>query len=425
MSNVYDQLGKGVKSEHDRKIGKNTYKVRTGLIDPDELYLVPVDSTTRTGNPRFFTLHRALLAVDPERGPLTAEEQMSVYKGEFDLPEKAKGLQKFCDKTHRNFKTLKEGLERSGESQDDLIVSWDGGACEGNTRTVAMQALKKEGKGFSKVRILCLPKNVDPADVAALLTRRHVVPPCRWESSNQTEVLEWLVAVQNKMEDGDSIREVSLDFGIQDKKLRTLLDAGRFLADYQKKTGDFRPDKFSIFLKIAGNSKLRNMLYPKKDGTITTDKDADEDGLGVYNEELLPRFYKWTQTDRINGRSDVTNMTSKDVGLLMGKNAKWLSAIDEGGAGDATKKILMAANSGNRKEPGLKPLEQALVEINKIDAIAVEKLTGNKDYVDRLVRLQRKLVEAIERFKPQAPQAPKEDDLLKDHRLVTPIGEVA
>lgn len=391
--NLYGKIAKS--NSVQRVVGKNKYTVRIGDVDPRDLYIMPVDSVSTTGNPRFFTVHKAMLSADPGHGPMTAQEQIEFFSKDELSPILNTGDMSVASlhrKTRARFDALKVGLRMSGESQDEIHVMHDGAIIEGNTRKAVLTVLQEEDPTlFRTVRVVCYPEGVCPKDIMGLLILRHVAPPARWESGDQTSILAFL------HESGESAQDISDRYGIPPKKVKMLLEAGRLLDEYQNHTGDYRPDKFSIWLKVVGNRKLYNMLF-LKDNREAAKPDAD--GLGGYDPALLPRFYAWVRNDKINARSDISRMTSKEHALL--RFPAMLQVIDTEGATAAYNQLLIKTHNDN-KHPGIKPMREALAELNKTSGSMAEVLMNDPVYSESFGDLLRKLKEAGDRFR--APEA--------------------
>lgn len=370
---LYERFGKG-SEEFEKIIGRTAYRVRAGTVSPFDLKLEPVDGAAHIGNPRMWTYHKKLVAAEPGRGPLTEAEQIT-YLTEF---------QKDRDNLSvvRDFETLKHGLKASGESQDDLHVLFDGSLVEGNRRTIAMRQLNEEDPehlAFASPRVICYPPDVSKEDVILSMGKMHITDKSRWGSGDKAELLSFLE------ESGRTPKQIAVDLGMSVKKVAAILEGGKLLKKYQEEFGDYRPEKFSAFYKVAGNRKLHKMMLLQKDGSI------DES----YDEDLWVRFCGWVKDDKINDtRGHIQHLTSKEIGLL--SHQSMLKVIDTEGTTTAINKVRSMKTS--RLYPGIDHLKEAIAELEKVMGTVAEKLAASKEYSTELHTLCQRLDMEVNRL---------------------------
>lgn len=367
---LYDILAGGY-GEFTKIIGATSYIVRVGPVNPHLLKLEPVDGNAHTGNPRFWTIHKMLSTEDNSRGPLTEEDQIA-YLIDPDLGH---------GRMVREFTILKDGLRTSGESQDELHVMFDGTVVEGNRRKVACCMLNEENpETFKTVRVVCYPPDVSKQDIVLALGRMHVAQKSRWDSGDKSEILSFLE------ESGMSPETIAQSLGMRVNAVKLSLEAGKIMKKYQVETGDFRPDKFTVFYKVAHNRKLHKMMLLQKD-----DKRDD-----TYDDGLWVRFSMWVKDNKINDCRDIAHMTSEDVGLL-NCGGDIMKVIDQFGTTEAINRVKATKSKRNRQKV-LISLEDVIAELAAIKATEAETLMQSPEFSDKLRELRMALDTQVARL---------------------------
>ena len=349
---AYDRLKKSTSSKvykFIKKIGEKNYDVLTGLLNIMELKLAPVDSRNRTGNPRFWNIHRKMLQKNPNCGPMTESQQIRYFQtGEVEGFEDDKP----DNVVKSEFKNLGIGLKTSGESQDDIHVDCNGFVIEGNRRTAFCKLNYLEDSRFEKVRVVCYPENVATSDVLTALARMHVSQKAQWTSGDKIEVLRELRDTY-KM----PIEKIANQLGVSVRTAELYVRSGDILKRYQEETKDFRPDKFTMFYKVAGNPKLRKMMLPDN----IVDGNQDES----FQPGLWENFKDWVKNDKIKDCRHVPELISKQYNLL--GNRILVKTISEKGTTEA---INLARDLKNNNEiPGVEYIKNATLAISNISGI--------------------------------------------------------
>lgn len=147
-------------------------------------------------------------------------------------------------------KMLAESLSQSGETIDPILVDANGNTTEGNRRRAAYKMLSKDNPRFKQIPVEILPSNFSSKHNDFLLTLLHVTGKKRWESIDKATFAAKLVN-----EHGYTPTAAAKAIG--DKKLPEKIRAGEWMMEYQKATKDFDQGKFTMFLKISVNPKLK------------------------------------------------------------------------------------------------------------------------------------------------------------------------
>jgi hypothetical protein len=364
--NIYEQLAGGG-SQYAKTIGGSIYEVRMGLVNPHDLRLAPVDSTTKAGNPRFWMVHKALLAENPNHGPMTEAEQIDYLTKTGDVV------------TRKQFEVLKSGMRYTKERQDDIHVQSDGTVIEGNRGTVVAQLLNREDPSiFNAVRVVCYPPGVKLSDIRLAMGRIHVAQKARWASGNRNDLLRTL-----RDEDRLSVSDIASHLGMGETTVKIGLETGDLLAKYQEEYNDHRPSCFTAFYKVVTTPKLHRLICKQKDN-----KAINKD----YDPKMWARYCTWVKNDKLDDSRVMPKLA--EIVKLPGM----LAVIDEKGLVEA---LNQAKTRGTKADlmPILKEVRAAKATVEHFTPTTMESLP--MEWYGKARQATTELLQAIDNITPE------------------------
>lgn len=273
--------------EQERCFGRKDVVTKEGTIDPDIVKIRPIDEKNLHGNPRLWNQVQQLKKQGKIKGIVDEAVQVRI------VTDKELG-----GKIYKSMQLLIDGLEFSGQPADPIVLDSEGYAIEGFRRTVASRILKGRGdKRFDRIPCIVLPQGVSEEAQLEYLGVTHVSSKVPWESANRA-------AAAAKLRDdfGWEPTKIGRLYGWRKSKVDRYLLTHDLLKEYQHDKGDFRPDRFTMFYKVASNGRLLAMM-----------KDASD---AEYEDDLWEQFETWVKNDKINDCRDVAAFTSTKVNIL-------------------------------------------------------------------------------------------------------------
>lgn len=164
-------------------------------------------------------------------------------------------------------KHLRRDIEHNGGLRERVILQENGGgmlkAVEGNVRMVCLRNLhSKDPKDprWKKVPARILPKDVDPKEIAILLSDFHVAGKIKWQPHEKAGQVYHMVNKLNMAQD-----EVAVYLRTSKATVNRLLQAYSFMADRFLKIDDEKyarqgERKWSYFEEFFKQKALRNEL---------------------------------------------------------------------------------------------------------------------------------------------------------------------